>query len=227
MEIHEIIENNIALSKVMKNIPPRIKATLVHQVYKPNSIIFYKGDYLKYIYILYDGEVRVSTSYKDGYIFEITRNDTINFMGEQAVLAGANIASVTISAATTAKVLLIKTKYFLEWIKADNDFAFYLLENISKLSYYNAVTIGSKGYLTKKQLLQQYFCNEFEKSNLSIVTIDKTRQAISECIGASLRSVERCVTDLKNRNLITVTKRKISINQLQYSQLIEELSEIQ
>ena len=223
MDIQEIIESNSSLSSLMDTLPLRIMGRLISKTYKPNSIIFYKGDYLRYVYILYEGEVKIANTYKDGYVFEINRINVVNFLGEQAILSEKNIASVTVSSISTAKVLLIKSKDFIEWLKLDNKFALFILKDMALRGYSNSINLGAKGYLLKKQLLEQYLCHEFEKEESSNVIIKIKRQDMSERIGTSLRSLERGISELKKDGLISFQKRHICVNQLQYAQMIEDI----
>ena len=223
MDINEILNNNLKLGNLMKNLPIRIIERMISKTYKANSILFYKGDPIRYIYALYEGEVQISNTFKDGYIYEINRTRMINFIGEQTILSEHNIASVTVTTMTPCKFILIRPADFLEWIKYDNEFALFLLRDMSRRGYENSISLGANGYLSKKQLLEKYLCTQYENQNESKVTIQTKRQTMSECIGVSLRSLERGISSLKNEKLITIEKRKITVNQLQYAAMSKNL----
>lgn len=223
MNIEEIIKSSEELSKLMENLPLSIMKRLFYKKYTANTVIFYKGDPLNYIYVLLQGEVQISNIFKDGSIYEIHRNDKISFIGEQTILAGDGYASVTITALKDSEFILIRKKDFLKWLELDHKFTLYLLKSLAKRNYNNSQDLGSKGYYSKEYLLMKFLCSKFEKEEKSIVTINIKRQEMADCIGTSLRSLERGVASLRDKNLITIIKRKITVNQLQYNQMMKEM----
>ncbi|MGD6729709.1 MAG: Crp/Fnr family transcriptional regulator [Pleomorphochaeta sp.] len=224
MTIEQIIKNTPQLNQLMENIPLSIMNRMFYKIYKANTIIFYKGDSLSYIYLLFNGEVQISNIFKDGCVFEIHRNNQISFIGEQTILAGNDIASVTVTALKDSEFILIRKSDFLKWLELDHQFTLFLLRSLAKRNYENSKELGSKGYYSKQYLLEKYLCTQFEKNDCALVVIDKTRQELADCIGTSLRSLERGISELKKDGNISVVKRKITINQLQYNRMVKKLS---
>lgn len=225
MTIEEIIESNPQLNELMENIPLSIMNRMFYKKYKANTVIFYKGDPLSYIYVLFNGEVQISNIFKDGCLFEIQRNNKISFIGEQTVLAGKNIASVTITALKDSEFILIRKNDFLKWLELDHKFSLFLLKSLAKRNYNNSKELGSKGYYSKQYLLEKYLCTQFEKNEKALVIINKSRQELADCIGTSLRSLERGISKLKKEGNISIVKRKITINQLQYNRMIKNINQ--
>lgn len=224
MTIEQIIKNTPQLNQLMENIPLSIMNRMFYKIYKANTVIFYKGDPLSYIYLLFNGEVQISNIFKDGCVFEIHRNNQISFIGEQTILAGNDIASVTVTALKDSEFILIRKSDFLKWLELDHKFTLFLLRSLAKRNYENSKELGSKGYYSKQYLLEKYLCTQFEKNDCALVVIDKTRQELADCIGTSLRSLERGISELKKDGNISVVKRKITINQLQYNRMVKKLS---
>ncbi|MGD1817488.1 MAG: Crp/Fnr family transcriptional regulator [Pleomorphochaeta sp.] len=225
MNIEEIIKSSPELSSLMENLPLIIMNRLFYKKYKANTVIFYKGDMLDYIYLLFNGEVQISNMFNNGCIFVIHKDNNVSFIGEQTVLAGENIASVTVTAIKDSEFILIRKDDFLRWLELDHKFALYQLKNLAKRNYYNSLELGSKSYYSKQMLLERYLCSQFEKESSSKVIINIKRQEMADSIGTSLRSLERGIASLKNEQLITIEKRKITVNQLQYNRMVEKMNE--
>lgn len=222
-DVNEIISQNEKLSDLMVNLPARIKSRLIVKTYKPNSILFYQDDILSNIYIHYDGEVQIYNTFNDGYTYEIGRTDFINFIGDQDVLSGHKLASVTIKTITECSFIVMKSSDYLNWIQNDSKIAMFVINVLAMRCFDNSRSKGLHGYLSKSKLVESYFCSQYELSDKDTVILLQKRQDMAYCIGVSLRSLERAISSLKKNNLISIQNRKISIDQNQYLQMVDEL----
>ncbi len=225
MTIAEIIGSSKELTQLMKQMPIHVRERLFYKKYEPNSVLFYKGDNLDYIYLLFRGEVQIANMFNNGSVFVIDRKNGISFIGEQTVLADENHASVTATALSESEFIVIRRTDFLHWLKVDHSFALYLLHCLAARNYRNSLDSGAKGYYSKRLLLERYLCTQFERQKNSRIVISIKRQELADTIGMSLRSLERSLSELKGESLLSVERRSIIINQHQYNILQEKISQ--
>jgi CRP-like cAMP-binding protein len=208
------------LESLIKGMPIRIKNKISIISYKPESVIFYKGDFLDKVYLQFDGEVKITNTFDDGYLYEVGRVDFPNVLGDQTVLSGYNLAEVTVTTVTDCKFIIINEKDYIEWIKEDSNYSFYLIKQMSQRAYPNSVNLGVRGYLNKTQLLENFFIMLATESNTFPIVINKKREELAYCVGISLRSLQRGLAQLKKENLIRVEGRKIIISEEQVNEIL-------
>lgn len=210
------------LNDIFPNMPDEIKKVLKIKKLNSKEFLFHKGDEGKKIYILCEGTVKALNFFKNGNIYEIDKNTSICFLGEQQILSGNSVYAVSIETVTPCVFLILEDKYFFQWLKQDIELNHFLLKQLSSRLYKSALKKGNNSYLSSKELVLIDFMKRYEDSSKQTLIIEQTQQELSEQIGISLRSLSRVVTELKKENLIIVDrKKKINITVEQYRKIKE------
>ncbi len=225
MDLNAYINQNEELRTIMAGIPDRVKrrCALVH--FQAGTILFYKGDLLEGIFLLCEGTTKVMNIFSKGNVYLVSEMNHITFIGEQAILAGEKKASVTVEAVTDCTMIRIPIDAFLEWIDRDHGLTKLLLRRLAIRQYGVSLKHGDRSYQSCSYLLEKYLVKRYEKTAEEEVRVAETRQTIADKLGVSLRSVERGISQLKEKELITVRKRKAYINEEQYHRLVEMIED--
>lgn len=218
-------DNNKYLKKlkdIFPNMPDKIKKVLKIKKLNSKEFLFHKGDEGKKIYILCEGTVKALNFFKNGNIYEIDKNTSICFLGEQQILSGNSVYAVSIEAVTPCIFFMLDDNYFWEWLKQDIELNHFLLKQLSSRLYDSALKKGNNSYLSSRELVIIDFIKRYEKNLKDILIIEQTQQELSEQLGISLRSLSRVITELKKENLVLVDRRKkINITREQYKKIKE------
>ncbi|MEG1993807.1 MAG: Crp/Fnr family transcriptional regulator, partial [Oscillospiraceae bacterium] len=193
------------------------KFTLI--TYPPNSIIHQKDTQLNSLGIVLKGTIKVISEFENGSVFMIERNDAICFIGEVTLLSGREKSSVAIECVAECVVAYISKNDFNYWIDNDNNFLKTLAKDISQKLYLASYDKGEYIFYPSKYTLLKFIkrtANELDIENSDAVKISKTRQEISEEIGITLKTLNRCISCLRDENVISIEKGKIKVTKEQY-----------
>ena len=208
------------LYKLFPKLPIEVKDNLKEKKIKEGEIIFNKGDKVKYIYILYEGSVRVLNFFKSGNIYDIGKNSAITFLGEQEVISENSTYSVSVETATPCILLILDIDIFFKWLETDIDLSHFLLKQLSDRLYYTALEKGNSNYLSAKELIILYLIKRYNSNKDEVLILNETQQELAEQIGTSLRSLTRVIAELKSQKIISINKKKINVNLQQYRLLL-------
>lgn len=227
MLLHELLNGNPELEKILGNMPGVIKNKCVIKKIPAKSIIQRKDDALTSFSIICKGEVRIINEFDNGNLYTIEKNKAIDFIGEVTALAGQERTSVTIEAMTDCIIIQLSLLDFFKWIELDNDFLLTISKRVASKLYNSSYTKGVELFYPAIHLMLNFLINYINKDmkNGSNICIDMTRQQISEKLGVTVRTVNRTIKKLKDENLISINKGKIQIDNYQYNQLVEALED--
>lgn len=221
MKIIDIIENNKLIKDILKGCPYDILDKWEFKEYQQNEIICYEGMVYNYFYIIVEGYANVYLKAENGKIFSQSIYKSGNYFGELEIFDNKPYIC-TIEALTDMKVLQIERQYFLEWIKRDRHFSFYITKTLCD-NFYDLSKLSGKNTLYS---LKYRICNyllvklgsEIKNNKKLAINIDKDH--LSEQFGVTSRSINRVLKEIKEKNIIDISNKTIYV--LDFDALKEE-----
>lgn len=219
MTFDDVIEKVPQLKEYLYNMPEELKSKFVVKIHPPGTIIHHQQTELDIFGIVASGEHRVINLFEDGNIFMIEKNEPIDFIGEVTILAGMKETSVTIETITESIIMYISRADFEDWIKKDIHFLYLVSQKVALKLYRSSSNRGAKLFYPPHFLLLDYLIKYAQENNISknkYLVIKKTRQELFEETGITVKTINRTVSKLKEDQVISIAKGKISMTYDQY-----------
>lgn len=178
-----------------------------------------RNDKALYVYIVRTGMVNVYGLQEDGSECMLAPIEDGGIIGEMEIIS--EIARYSYSAIAIRDSIMIRMPAlsFLRWLRSDADFCWTITRMLSnKLLVSSSQTWNQNRFKTTQRLLRHL-------STLGEGRLTFTRQELADACSMSLRSMQRCVRELKDQNLIGTNHGKIEISHAQ-SIKIKELTEM-
>ncbi|BES64002.1 Crp/Fnr family transcriptional regulator [Gottschalkiaceae bacterium SANA] len=225
MRMEELQNESEELKDLIRDMPQEIMQRCRVKHIAPQVEIMRKFEKMTYVYILCEGECDVLRSFKDGQLYVLGKIKGLKLIGEQEVLAEINELSATVKTVTKCRFLLIHQEDFWDWIRCDSHAAIFLLKYMAKRLNEATREAGIPFYYPSIYLLKKYLVEAYEEAKSETLRVQVKRQQIADELGISLRSVERCVRELKDERLIRIVKGKMEINRDEYDEIVDTLEE--
>lgn len=227
LDIYRIIKSKPALRDLFRNAPETILRQFTILDLPSYKVIIKKGEPNKYIFISCSGKLRISNEFDNGRIYEFASVKNIGFSGLLEFFAGKEIASSTVETMADTVLMRIRKDKFSQWINEDNVAFRKVVEMFANQMYPSILTTGVVFAHSGIYSLAQYMERHLEKDILKfgVGILSESRQGLADNLGLSLRTIYRLVLEMKNKNFINVTKRKISVDRDQFERLVEFLEE--
>ncbi|MFC3745239.1 Crp/Fnr family transcriptional regulator [Paenibacillus sp. GCM10012306] len=217
------------LHDMLEHMPPDL---LVHWElwrYYPEELVCEQGDHPDVFYIVIEGRLKVEYILEDGTILIIA------YLDPGQMISDIEIALMTpyvcrITAESQSSTLVLRKDIYLKWLLADNHFLMYLTKQLAgKLQETVRKSIDSVSMSLRHKLLR-YLYGQVEHINFNRQTsfiIPISREDIASQWGVTLRSVNRVLKELKDREIIYVDKNRIICNEWSRFLLKKELTDME
>ena len=225
MRMEELLNESEELKDLIRDMPQEIIERCRVKHVGPQVEIMRKFEKMKYVYILCEGECDVLRSFKDGQLYVLGKIKGLKLIGEQEVLAESGESSATVKTVSKSRFLLIRQEDFWDWIKQDSHAAIFLLKYMAQRLNEATREAGIPFYYPSIYLLKKFLVEAYKEAGVASLRIKTKRQQIADELGISLRSVERCVRELKDQGLVRLVKGKIEINQVEYGKIVDTMDE--
>ncbi|MDO1450770.1 Crp/Fnr family transcriptional regulator [Rhodocytophaga aerolata] len=168
---------------------------VTEQKFSPGEQIIQQGKRVSYVYVIKNGIAKC-------YLSEDNGKDFIQeFFGEGELFGEIEVINDTLSfccieAITAVEVYKIEKRYFKESLSTDKTFSELIIKSLtSKISYKAHRHAYHQSHTSEENLLR--LVGMFPQLLTKI-----SKQDIASYLGITLRSLNRTINDLKNRNLI-------------------------
>ena len=219
MTLEELVREVPELEEYTRYMPKELWHRCSIRVYPPGTIIHQKDYKLDYFGLIARGEHRVINEFQNGNVYMIEKNEPIDFVGEVTILAGMEKTSDTIETLTETTVAFFSRKDFEDWIAKDIHFLRLVAHKVAYKLYRSSYNRGARLFYPPHFILLDYILKAMASMDIErkqMVVLPKTRQALYEECGITVKTINRTVKKLKEEGLISLTKGKISMTSEQY-----------
>ena len=230
MEIEDIVSyvanpiNQEYFKKLFLTMRKSLLSNLVISNRKAGEYFIHAGDSCKNIYILLNGEVRLLYELPAGINYSFDKIESPAFLGETETFSECPYYRASVICHTTCSYVVLTKLQFLDWMKSSNDALFIMITSITKKmagqTKKDRTFLFSSGENRLIYLLLDYF-EQNRKTNICKINISREKLAESSCL--SIKTVGRCIANLKKHKLISQTGRTIYISREQAALLEEQL----
>ncbi len=140
------------------------------------------------LYILRSGAADVVFRNIDGENLRIYRYEALDFFGEVELLTDCH-QPLPVVAVGDCRVVIVSATEAMKWLKADFPFCLHMMRRLCEKMYDDMYGRTDQRFLTQKQRLMKAYERHAMKNELQTLT----KQALSEEIGAPMRSLNRII----------------------------------
>ena len=213
------------LQYILDHMPAEIRRQTTHKVYLPGESIVRKGEEAKHVYLLTKGETRVSNEFASGQRYTFGSLDVPDLIGDLEVLAGQSLYAASNEANSTCEVIAMRAETFLQWMHIDNDFAVAVAELLAAKMYPTSNEAGRVKFQPSQERFEEYLAKRLGDIETDLFILHTSRQQIADDIGTSVKTVNRCVTKMRDDGDLALLHGKITLNRDQQEKLRRLLNE--
>lgn len=187
--------------------------------------LIHEDDPSRMVYYLIKGCVSVVTNQplvSRHTLAEVTAPD---FFGEYEALGGMPSYIAEVRAVTPCRLIAFPSDAYLTWMHSDPDLFFQHVHRILNSLLSQTANERNLHFLDAAGKVSQFLIRAYEKSDKLPETgrLSATRTEIAETTGNSVRTVNRAITKLASRGLVSVKNGKLHLTTAQYEALKKEM----
>lgn len=222
MEKAQLLRQYPQAAKVLSLLSEEALQQCVMQTYPKHHTIVYRDEAVKQLYLVLRGEITVSHENHDGKqtIWMIVRAPA--FIGDLELLAQSSHYAANVTVRRECTVLWAPAAVFVRELQKNRDLLWYMANVIAQKTFLNSHNRGyalSCSSLEKTAIFLLQFCTLHPPTETHPTVLGLTRREIACEIAVSTKTLERCVTHMKQEGQITVTAGKITVSRAQYQRL--------
>jgi CRP/FNR family transcriptional regulator, global nitrogen regulator len=180
--------------------------------------IFFPGDPAERVYFLAKGAVKLSRVYEAGEEITVALLRENSVFGVLSLLTGQKADRFYHAVAfTPVELLSVPIEHMEKGLRENPDMAMLLLRGLSSRILQTEMMIETLAHRDMGSRLVSFLlilCRDFGVPSADGVTVDLklSHQAIAEAIGSTRVTVTRLLGDLRQDNLISIRKKKITVH---------------
>lgn len=214
------------LASYFADAPPWLLQALHLQQLKKGTIFIREDDPVETIFLLIKGHVRAVDYRILGIAYDYMRFEPIKAFGSMEILLERDVYKSTLSTYTDCLFLTVEKQKYEKWLKNDKNallmeiksMGTYLLDQAQKERAFLFLQGVDRMILLFIRLYEQ----EADKKKCQLRI---TRQELSENSGLSVKTVNRSIKQMEEKDYITKKGYTIEISQQQYGQMKAYIAE--
>ncbi len=191
---------------------------LVIESFDRGKTIFFPGDPAERVYFLQKGAVKLSRVYEQGEEITVALLREGSVFGVLSLMTGQKTDRFYHAVAfTPVELLSVPIDQVEKALKENSELSMWMLKGLSTRILQTEMMIETLAHRDMGSRLVSFLlilCRDFGITGSTGVTIDLklSHQAIAEAIGSTRVTVTRLLGDLRQDNMISITKKKITVH---------------
>ena len=215
-EISEILEKDPVIYNIMRQCPYEILRKIVVQEFKAEEFTLNQGEVHNYMYIVLEGELGIYVESEHGKKYYLNTYRKGNYIGELEMFGNHPYIS-SVEARTDVKLLVINREDFIRWIQLDRNLNDYFIRTLCDSTYALCSSMGTNTLYNLKNRTCRFLIDHVDGQTNEVFV---NSEMLSEYMAVTQRSVNRILKQLKDSQIIEITKSHIIIKN--YPKLLEE-----
>lgn len=203
--------------------PKEVMTSAIITEIKRGQHIIKAGGESTYIYILLKGRARGIEYQNSGELYSFIEFGPGALIGDYEVFGEVKSYRIAIRAVTDCQMLSIPADIYVKWMQHDNNALYMRVQDIMRdltrrlSDERKFLLLNCKDrmilYLTKRFEIQD---GHWENGHL---LLPMTQKELAECIGVTLRTMQRTIYQMHKAGYISLISGKIIIDEAQYTQM--------
>lgn len=205
------------LASVFRQIGAGIYTPVVEK-FERGKTVFFPGDPAERVYFLMKGAVKLSRVYEAGEEITVALLRENSIFGVLSLITGQKSDRFYHAVAfTPVELLSAPIEHFQRSLKDNPELSRLMLQGLSSRILQTELMIETLAHRDMASRLVSFLlilCRDFGVPSLNGITIDLklSHQAIAEAIGSTRVTVTRLLGELRQDEMISITKKKITVH---------------
>ena len=190
----------------------------VVETFERGKTIFFPGDPAERVYFLQKGAVKLSRVYEQGEEITVALLRENSVFGVLSLITGQKADRFYHAVAfTTVELLSVPIEQVEKALKENPELSMWMLKGLSTRILQTEMMIETLAHRDMGSRLVSFLlilCRDFGVPESEGMTIDLklSHQAIAEAIGSTRVTVTRLLGDLRQENMISINKKRITVH---------------
>ena len=190
----------------------------VVETFERGKTIFFPGDPAERVYFLQKGAVKLSRVYEQGEEITVALLRENSVFGVLSLITGQKSDRFYHAVAfTTVEILSVPIEQVEKALKENPELSMWMLKGLSTRILQTEMMIETLAHRDMGSRLVSFLlilCRDFGVPESGGMTIDLklSHQAIAEAIGSTRVTVTRLLGDLRQENMISINKKRITVH---------------
>ncbi len=210
------------LANLFRYIPEAIAKEMIYTKVKKNESLLVAGKPSKTVYIILQGHVIGMDYKKMGQVYSFMDFTKMYIVGDFEIFTDCSDYCVSIYTTQECKLLKISSSSYLYWIQHDENALYLRLKNILQTITFERKIDREYLFMTCQERLENFLLMFYEtnqNTSLKTVKVNISQGELADKIGVNIRSLQRSIKSLEEKELISNEHGKISISYEQYLKL--------
>jgi CRP-like cAMP-binding protein len=219
--LQKIIDANPELYPLFRGCPYEILGHWQINEYRAGTVICYQGEIIERMYIIINGYADIYYLAENGKKYSLITLKNGDVIGEIEIL-DKRPYSANMEAYSDLKTIEITRDYFLKWMEMDRNINLNITRILSSRFYHLVLKAGNDTLYTLKNRLCAYLISRGKQMSKEAenAEIKLEKEKLSEEFAVTLRSINRILHGLQNKNIVELKGDTILIKD--FEKLAEE-----
>jgi CRP-like cAMP-binding protein len=208
--ICETMEKDPVLYDIMKSCPYELLRRMKIRGYKADEFILYQDEVYQTMYIVLSGELDIYVEAENGKKYYLNTYRKGSYVGELEMFGNHPYVS-RVEAKTNVRLLEIEKEDFIRWVQTDRNMNDYFLRTLCENSYALCRNMGNNTLYSLTQRICQYLVTSVGVNAKPGSVVEISSENLAERMAVTQRSVNRILRALRESDFIEITKKKITI----------------
>lgn len=193
--------------------------------YSAGQVVVWQEDPVLYAYFLLVGELVTFGETEDGKKSNFILLDAPSILSDLELLAGISRYAAGVMAGTDCTVLRCAAPLTAKYLDTDLPFLRMTAALCNRKTYDSSYYRGKSAFrssLDRAAIYLLRYCSLHLPAAEKSFVLPKTRQAISSELIMSVKTVDRCLLQLQDRDCLSIVHGKVHVNATQYQALLQE-----
>jgi len=208
-KVISLIEKHPHLYEILQECPYWVLKTMSIHHFRKGEIVYRQGDYINRLYIIVQGTANIYVMSENGRKYSQAIYQKGDFIGEIEIFEREPSVS-SVEALSDLILIGVDAEDFYEWISIDRHMSNHFNRSLSRYLYNLATKSGIDSLYPLKFRLCNYLIEKSKHQNGQYV-VEINKKKMSEQLAVTLRSVNRVLKDLVEKNAIAIKRDTIII----------------
>lgn len=225
MDLSRFAQRDPKIADFLSKIPASLLEAGQLVNYSAGQVLVWQEDPVQYAYFLLNGELVTFGETEDGKKSNFITLDAPSMLSDLELLAGIANYAANVMAGTDCTVLRCAAPLVSRYLDTDLPFLRAVSALCNRKTYDSSYYRGKSAFRSSLDQAAIYllrYCSQHPPKPGQDTVISKTRQAISSELIMSVKTVDRCLLQLQDRDCLTIVHGKVHVSEAQYRALKQD-----
>lgn len=212
-EIYAAAQRSRLLQELLKDCPLTVLEQAAIRIYEADEYLLRRGDVCESFFIILEGSVTIHNVSANGKKYIMGIHHAGKCIGELEIMNSRRCIS-NAQARDEVKVLAVSREAYLYWLDHDRGFSRFILSMLCDKMYSFTQSTTANTLYSLRSRIAAFILDNMQSEGPDGV-LYYTAEELADVMGVTARSVSRVLKDFRERNLIRMRGRMLTLQDVQ------------